>query len=178
MYSFCFLIYNLNMKRIIAILIVCIFITTSCKDANNRKKHTTLLSAGMAHNFILQQLETHHFKSLMLGPHKEFSDGHIEGAKNIDWLNNRDALLNLNKQNTYLIYCRSGRRSQLATDYLSNAGFNDLFHLKGGIIEWQKKLKALNRRQQMNAKLMVLLNPKNNKYAQDKISKPPPKGVK
>ena len=137
-----FLIYNLNMKRIIAILIVCIFITTSCKDANNRKKHTTLLSAGMAHNFILQQLGNSSFQIIDVRTPQEFSDGHIEGAKNIDWLNNRDALLNLNKQNTYLIYCRSGRRSQLATDYLSNAGFNDLFHLKGGIIEWQKEIKS------------------------------------
>ena len=41
------------------------------------------------------------------------------------------------KENTYLIYCRSGIRSQTATNMLKNNGINAI-NMEGGILEWQE----------------------------------------
>jgi len=44
----------------------------------------------------------------------------------------------LDKDKTYLIYCRSGRRSAAACQMMQQEGFTDLYNLKGGIIAWNK----------------------------------------
>ena len=37
-----------------------------------------------------------------------------------------------------MLYCQSGRRSQLAMNHLSKNGFNYLFNIDGGLYEWKK----------------------------------------
>jgi adenylyltransferase/sulfurtransferase len=40
------------------------------------------------------------------------------------------------KEKTIIVYCRSGRRSQIATNYLRANGFSSAFNLQGGILAW------------------------------------------
>lgn len=47
------------------------------------------------------------------------------------------AMLALNKQKPVVIYCRSGVRSLQALKIFLNAGFQDVHHLEGGILNWQ-----------------------------------------
>lgn len=64
---------------------------------------------------------------------EEYADGHIEGSLNID-VNNKDfakKITALNKDDTYKIYCRSGRRSGKALDQMKSMGFKDLENLGG-----------------------------------------------
>jgi len=42
----------------------------------------------------------------------------------------------LDKEATYAVYCRSGRRSQVAIDRMKNAGFTNLVNLNAGVQEW------------------------------------------
>jgi rhodanese-related sulfurtransferase len=42
----------------------------------------------------------------------------------------------LNKEDNYLIYCRSGNRSRTACDFLMKWGFKNVLNLSGGIISW------------------------------------------
>ena len=68
----------------------------------------------------------------------EFAGGHIAGAQNI---NVEDASFSttigaLDKQTTYAVYCRSGRRSAVATDAMAQAGFTSLVNLNGGVADW------------------------------------------
>jgi phage shock protein E len=119
------------------------FVLLGCNSEKKHAAHVTHLDPGVAHNFILQQLGNESFQIIDVRTPEEFSTGHIQGAINIDWMHNNNGLLNLNKDNTIMVYCRSGRRSQLAIDYLSQHGFNYLFHIKGGIIQWQKDIKSL-----------------------------------
>lgn len=68
----------------------------------------------------------------------EYEDGHLAGAVNIDWLE-PDTFLKkmsaLDKDKTYYIYCRSGRRSNSAAVKLQQHGFK-VFDMKGGVLQW------------------------------------------
>ena len=70
---------------------------------------------------------------------EEFKTGHISQSKNID-INNKSQFLSsidsLNKDDTYLIYCRSGNRSSQAKKIMQEKGFTHLSHLLGGIQSW------------------------------------------
>jgi rhodanese-related sulfurtransferase len=44
----------------------------------------------------------------------------------------------LPKGKTYLVHCRSGRRSVTACDKMSAIGFGDCYNLLGGIEAWEK----------------------------------------
>ena len=70
---------------------------------------------------------------------EEFTDGHIENAINIDFYSEtfQDELNDLDKSKTYLIYCRSGRRSADALDIMRELNFREIYHMTGGIIEWE-----------------------------------------
>ena len=55
----------------------------------------------------------------------EFQSGHIQGAINVDYegLNFEGEVNKLDKAKTYAVYCRSGRRSGLATEVMAKNGF-------------------------------------------------------
>ncbi|MDY6958365.1 MAG: rhodanese-like domain-containing protein [Halobacteriota archaeon] len=72
---------------------------------------------------------------------EEFSGGHIEGAIIIDFNseNFEDEIGKLDRNITYLIYCRTARRSSLALDIMEDLGFTDVYNLKGGIVRWEEE---------------------------------------
>ena len=45
----------------------------------------------------------------------------------------------LDKKAVYLVYCRSGSRSLAAVEEMKKQGFENIYMLKGGIIEWREK---------------------------------------
>lgn len=69
----------------------------------------------------------------------EYASGHVEGAINIDVeaADFGSRIATLAKDSTYAVYCRSGRRSTLATDQMAEAGFTSLINLDGGIADLQ-----------------------------------------
>ena len=69
----------------------------------------------------------------------EYVMGHIEGAINVDFKNDEvfDSFFNdLNKSDTIYLYCRSGNRSKKSADKLISLGFQKIYDLEGGFIEW------------------------------------------
>ena len=69
----------------------------------------------------------------------EYVMGHIEGAINVDFKNDEvfDSFFNdLNKSDTIYLYCRSGNRSKKSADKLISFGFQKIYDLDGGFIEW------------------------------------------
>ena len=72
----------------------------------------------------------------------EVNAGAIEGAIHIDFYRPdfQDKLNLLNKNSTYLVYCRSGNRSsQASTVMMENLGFKDVKNLLGGYQAWAKQ---------------------------------------
>jgi rhodanese-related sulfurtransferase len=70
----------------------------------------------------------------------EFQSGHIAGAINIpfDQLPQRIKEISQFKQQEVVVYCRSGRRAEVATDTLESEGFTQLYDLTGHMIAWNK----------------------------------------
>ena len=73
----------------------------------------------------------------------EWRGGHIAGAK-LENIAKKDSFLasiaQWNKQGTYLLYCRSGKRSQQAMELMRMAGFSTVYDLTGGILAWEKAM--------------------------------------
>ena len=68
----------------------------------------------------------------------EYQEFHLKGARSMDYLGPDflDQLDALSPDDTYLVYCRSGRRSVRACTLMRNAGITQLIHLDGGINAW------------------------------------------
>ncbi|WP_413699805.1 rhodanese-like domain-containing protein [Psychromonas sp. KJ10-10] len=71
----------------------------------------------------------------------EFQQGHINTAMNISYeqLETKSDLLVAYKHKPIVIYCRSGRRAQVAYQTLKAKGFTQLIDLQGHMIEWEKR---------------------------------------
>ena len=69
---------------------------------------------------------------------EEFNQGHIEGARNIDFKGPdfEDKVAELDKEKPYLLHCRSGRRSTESLPVFKKLGFSEIHHLVGGFNEW------------------------------------------
>jgi rhodanese-related sulfurtransferase len=70
---------------------------------------------------------------------REFSNGFIEGAKNIDY--NGDSfekqIKKLDKNKPVLVYCAAGGRSENAAELLKEWGFKEIYDLEGGYNAWK-----------------------------------------
>lgn len=80
-------------------------------------------------------------KALMLDVRSEdeCDQGIIEGSINIDFHKGQefiDAVAALDKNKNYYIYCRSGARSGKTCEIMNELGFENVYNLVGGIIEW------------------------------------------
>jgi rhodanese-related sulfurtransferase len=72
---------------------------------------------------------------------KEFEEGHIEGALNVDFLNPAafdEGAAQLDPDKALMIYCRSGKRSQKASEKLKAMGFKKIYDLEGGFRNWEQ----------------------------------------
>lgn len=67
----------------------------------------------------------------------EYADGHIEGAILISYGEIGEEAENKlpDKEQTILVYCRSGQRSAIAAQTLTELGYTDVRDF-GGIIDW------------------------------------------
>ena len=70
---------------------------------------------------------------------QEFAEEHIENAANIDFYSEtfRGELDNLDKNKTYLIYCRVGGRSGSALNIMAELNFKEVYNILGGINQWK-----------------------------------------
>lgn len=71
---------------------------------------------------------------------KEYAEGHLPKARHIPVreLSGRLGEIAKFKDKPVIVTCRSGTRSAAACRLLKKSGFTKVFHLKGGIVEWQK----------------------------------------
>ncbi len=70
---------------------------------------------------------------------EEYAEGHIEGATMIDYkaADFESKVAELDRDQTYLVHCRSGGRSTSSLPVFEKLGFKHIIHLDGGFSDWQ-----------------------------------------
>ena len=99
------------------------------------------VTAQKAFTLIQDNLNNPDFVIIDVRTPEEFAEGHVENAININFRdeNFRDEINKLDKNKTYLIYCRSGRRSADALSIMEELNFMKIYHMSGGILEWTEE---------------------------------------
>ena len=72
----------------------------------------------------------------------EFNEGHIPNAVNIDYKADsfESELGKLDRDATYVMHCRSGRRSANSFETFKKLGFKNIIHMDAGILGWEEEL--------------------------------------
>ncbi|MBW3517872.1 rhodanese-like domain-containing protein [Flavobacterium sp. NKUCC04_CG] len=130
------------MKMNFFALLLMSFLVFSCQGQTASKEY--LLKAADFEN----QWKTE--KGLMLDVRTaaEFKEGHIEGAKNIDFLQDdfEANTAQLDKNQPIYVYCKSGGRSAKAIEKLRKQGFTNLYELEGGYGAWKANTVTQNKK--------------------------------
>ena len=69
---------------------------------------------------------------------EEFDEARLDGALLIDFYRDdfEAAIDELDRDQAYVIYCRSGNRSGQAREIMAQLGFTDVADIDGGILAW------------------------------------------
>ncbi|MFP4548431.1 MAG: rhodanese-like domain-containing protein [Fidelibacterota bacterium] len=116
----------------------------SCGIFLSQKFHQDI-TIDQAAEIIKNHSFDENFVILDVRTEREFASGHIHQAENINYLSKdfRAKVNRLPKDKTYLVYCRSGIRSQKAMEIMKSLGYKKIYNLKSGINGWVKAQKGL-----------------------------------
>ncbi len=127
----------LLLPAVLALLSFVVLGAAGCQEA----PYADVVTAKEGWELVRQNLGNPDFAVLDVRTHDEFAEGHIEGAINLD-VNSptfREDLSGLERERVYLVHCRSGARSSKALTVMEELGFEDVFHMEGGIIGWERE---------------------------------------
>lgn len=107
----------------------------SCTNGHRQVTNTNLTAT----EFSQRIKEFPHAPVIDVRTPEEFSKGHIQNAKNIDWNgNNFNAEISkFDKSKPVFVYCLSGGRSASAAGQMRSNGFKEVYELNGGIMKWR-----------------------------------------
>ncbi|WP_456060373.1 rhodanese-like domain-containing protein [Brachyspira pilosicoli] len=111
------------MKKIIIILSISLFfIACSNKGYKNVNIEKAIKLVNSSTNLVILDVRTR----------EEYLSGNIPNAINIDVLSQdfKSKIDMLDKNKEYLIYCRSGNRSSIASSIMSTNGFINIYNLE------------------------------------------------
>lgn len=132
------------------ILIAFIFILSSCTtnvDDTNDAKTTAKVTNNTSNELGFSIIKADRAKELMdsneeyflldVRTQYEFDEAHIEGAVLIPYteIEEKKESLPIDKDTLILIYCRTGRRSNIAAKTLVSLGYTNIYDF-GGITAW------------------------------------------
>ncbi|KXJ60202.1 MAG: sulfurtransferase [Alteromonas sp. Nap_26] len=124
------------MKVVIAGLFIVVSIVTFVSLQCSAK--ATAQSSVAASPYLIERVANNEWLLIDVRSPQEFADGHIPGAVNMphDSINDYIADLEGHKDKPIIIYCRSGRRAQLAMKVLQDMDFSEVMHLEGDMLGW------------------------------------------
>ena len=120
------------MKNRLFIGIIAMFVTsltlTSCSSGGS-----SAITNVDAQTFI-KEIQSENVQIIDVRTYGEYASGHLKGALNIDVESGAfdSGISNLDKNATYALYCRSGRRSTLAAERMAEAGFTKIINFNNG----------------------------------------------
>ena len=98
------------------------------------------LSPAEAQGLIGKHAGDGNFVLLDVRTPKEFEEERVHGAVGVDFLskNFREEVAKLDRGKTYLVYCRTGSRSNEALRVMKEEEFGNVYHMDGGITRWKE----------------------------------------
>jgi rhodanese-related sulfurtransferase len=127
------------MKQIKLSTTLCLLFLSIALNSACQKKEQTI--SQISADSLQVMLNKEHGVLLDVRTPEEFAEGHISGAININYNDEKfsAALDTLDKNKPYEVYCRSGKRSGASATMMSEKGFKKVYNLEGGILKWQEK---------------------------------------
>ncbi|GIW23363.1 MAG: hypothetical protein KatS3mg068_2370 [Candidatus Sericytochromatia bacterium] len=117
----------------------------SCYSINSEKNNDEINSQQVENNKVeldvnevFNLLNDKNYQFIDVREEYEYREGHIKGTKLIPLGTIESSLNFLDKNINYVMICRSGSRSMKALKILKSNGFNNVFSMKGGMLEWAK----------------------------------------
>lgn len=126
-----------NFIRIIVLVLATLILLTGCTAESKEEPMTEYKSVSSQEAKELMDSEDSYI-ILDVRTEEEYAEGHIKNAVLIpDYEIAERAEKELTDKNQLiLVYCRSGRRSKIASDILVSLGYTNVVEF-GGIIDWQ-----------------------------------------
>ena len=142
---------NSNLYFSVFILIIGLFMNSSCEQKEAESSATEPMVLPVQETKIENIKAMEAAKMLEKNPDmmvldirtpEEFNSGHIPTSINIDYKaeNFELEIKKLDRSKTYLMHCRSGRRSTAALDTFRKHRFDHIIHIDDGILGWNKEL--------------------------------------
>ncbi|UOK43860.1 MULTISPECIES: thioredoxin domain-containing protein [Flavobacterium] len=118
--------------KILAILTIALFFSNCSKGQN-----AETISVA---DFETKLSATENAQLLDVRTVGEYTEGHLDKAKNIDWNGNsfETEVQKLDKSKPVFVYCLVGGRSKKAADKLKDMGFTTVYNMDGGYMKWSE----------------------------------------
>ena len=85
---------------------------------------------------LKNMLDTQAVSIVDIRDQQSFMAGHIENAIHLHQENMDEVLLALDMDRPLVVCCYHGNSSQGAADFLNDKGFEDIYSLAGGYVDW------------------------------------------
>lgn len=128
---------NYKIQVVLFFVLVLVGCAGNRSEENNEKETITELSPE---EFRSRLSSTPEAVLVDVRKPEEVAAGKIEGAVNIDYTDSSFTaeVGKLDKTKPYFLYCKSGKRSSQAADQMEELGFQDLYVLEGGYLNWEQ----------------------------------------
>jgi len=134
-------------KNILLISII-LFSTIPCYKSNvNKESNIAGLNDTISVEEFYKMMDQPNTVILDVRTPEEFNKSHVQNAINInfhDSINFKSNIQKLDKNMTYLIYCRTDRRSGKTFNLMKENNFKSFYILKGGILALIQNDKTLS----------------------------------
>ena len=116
----------------------------STKDAGSTATATASVKKGTVTNIGLEEFDKMNGKYgvfvIDVRTPAEINEGKIRGAIDLDINseNFENNIAKMDREKSYILYCKSGGRSSRASDIMAEMGFQKVYNLEGGYTEWKK----------------------------------------
>ncbi len=103
---------------------------TACRDITVQQADSLLKARADNPDFVLLDIRTQ----------LEYDKGHLENSKMVNYMarKGKREIFRLDKEKSYLIYCRSGVRSAALLKKMRRRHFSEVYNMLGGIRDWMK----------------------------------------
>ncbi len=124
------------MRTYISVLLLLIILTIACSCSNEQIKKDNILLSPIEFSEKIKKTDSSSVVDVRTP--EEYSHGHLQNAKNIDWngADFEEQISLLDTSQPIFVYCLSGGRSSSAADKMRSIGFLKVYELEGGILKW------------------------------------------